>query len=122
MKAFFDTNILIDYLNGHQQAADEFKLYDDLNISIITYMEVLVGVRSSGHEAVVRRFLNSFNIVELSSDIADRTVEVRKELKVKLPDAIIYATARENNGLLVTRNTKGFSPDRPEVRLPYQIS
>ena len=43
MKALFDTNILIDYLLGYEEAAKEIELYDDIFISVITKMEVLVG-------------------------------------------------------------------------------
>ncbi len=37
----------------------------------------------------------------------------------RLPDAIIWATAREASALLVTRNTKDFPADVPGVRVPY---
>ena len=40
--AFFDTNILIDFLQGRDAAREEFSRYDDLAISIVTWMEVMV--------------------------------------------------------------------------------
>ncbi len=43
VKALFDTNILIDYLNGIPQAREEVALYDDSAISIISWMEVMAG-------------------------------------------------------------------------------
>lgn len=45
MKVLFDTNILIDYLLGHTVASKELEQYKDCQISIITKMEILVGVR-----------------------------------------------------------------------------
>ena len=50
MKAVFDTNILIDFLNGVEAAAKEIALYDDRAISVITQMEILVGVDGAEEE------------------------------------------------------------------------
>ena len=44
MKALFDTNILIDYLNGRDEAQRELAAYRQRLISIVTWMEVLAGV------------------------------------------------------------------------------
>ncbi len=43
MKAVFDTNILIDYLNGFKQAKKELSLYEEKLISVITRIEVMTG-------------------------------------------------------------------------------
>lgn len=43
MKALFDTNVLIDFLAGIPQARGEIDRYDDAAISIVTWMEVLIG-------------------------------------------------------------------------------
>ena len=43
VKVIFDTNILIDYLNGTPQAKAELTLYTDKAISIVTWMEIQVG-------------------------------------------------------------------------------
>jgi hypothetical protein len=40
---------------------------------------------------------------------------------MKLPDAIIWASARCNGRLLVTRNTKDFPAGDPVVRYPYEV-
>ncbi|MEF0942844.1 PIN domain-containing protein [Rhizobium sp. BR 362] len=45
VKALFDTNVLIDYLNAVPQARDELTRYGEKAISIITWMEVLVGAK-----------------------------------------------------------------------------
>ena len=45
VKALFDTNILIDYLNGFEQAKAELARYSDKAISLITWMEVIVGAQ-----------------------------------------------------------------------------
>lgn len=118
VKALFDTNILIDYLNGIEQAKIELDRYTDKAISMITWMEVMVGATPET-EAIVRGFLNSFLSLPIDEQVSDITVAVRKKHKVKLPDAIVWATAQVNGRILVTRNTKVFSSDEPGIRVPY---
>jgi predicted nucleic acid-binding protein len=120
VKALFDTNILIDYLNGVPEARDELGHYNSKAISIITWMEVMVGA-APAVEAATRAFLDSFDTVALDDQIAERAVALRKSHRVKLPDAIILASARERAMLLVTRNTKDFSAADPGVRIPYLL-
>lgn len=119
MKAVFDTNILIDYLNGVEQAKQTILSYDGM-ISVITKIEVLVGTKEEERDAVLS-FLKYFELIELNDDIAEKAVAIRQELRVKVPDAVIYATAQSKGTLLLTRNSKDFSPTRPDVHLPYSI-
>jgi predicted nucleic acid-binding protein len=56
----------------------------------------------------------------LSIGIAEQAVALRRDRRVKLPDAVIWATARSMGALLVTRNTKDFPADDPGVRVPYR--
>ncbi|CAN0605514.1 unnamed protein product, partial [Ectocarpus sp. 12 AP-2014] len=46
---------------------------------------------------------------------------VRVKNKVKLPDAIIWATAKYKNSLLITRNIKDFSMQSADIKIPYYI-
>lgn len=121
MKAVFDTNILIDYLNGFKQAKKELSLYEDKLISVITRIEVMTGARNKEQEKVLRKFLSSFTIHGLDNKIADRTVDLRRKFHMKTPDAIIYATAREQGCVVVSRNTKEFKKEWPDVRVPYKL-
>ena len=68
-----------------------------------------------------RDFLNAFRLIELCSDVADRAVSIRQDHRLKLPDAIIWATALVHGRLLITRDTKGFPADDPGVRVPYTM-
>lgn len=120
MKALFDTNILIDYLNGFVQAEAELNRYRTRLISRITWMEVLAGVETA-HEEETRRFLRIFRIEEITPAIATTAVALRREHRLRLPDAIILATARESGCLLVTRNVKDFHKDWPDIREPYRL-
>jgi hypothetical protein len=121
MKAVFDTNILIDYLNGIEAAQKELSQYRDRQISVITFIEVMVGAKESEEEKAIRGFLASFEVVELSAEIAQETISLRKSLRLKVPHAIVYATARSQGCILVSRNIKDLKPEWPDIRVPYQI-
>src|SRR5215831_2285930 len=88
----FDTCILIDYLRGVAQARAECNRYADRAISIITRMEVLAGA-TPANEDDARIFLSNFQLLALTLDVADRAAGIRRTQKIKLPDAIILATA-----------------------------
>ena len=111
VKALFDTNILIDYLNAVPEARDEIARYEGSAVSIITWMEVLIGARTEVEQAT-RRFLDGFEVVAVDGPIAERAVLLRQRHRIKLPDAIIWATADTRSLLLVTRNSSKIFPSR----------
>jgi predicted nucleic acid-binding protein len=121
MKAVFDTNILVDYLNGIDAAQSELNRYKTRLVSVITQLEILVGVADEMEERAVRSFLSTFRIIALTPAIAEEAVKVRTATRMKIPDAIVYATARDEGCLVVTRNKKDFKPAWPDVRIPYEI-
>ena len=120
MKALLDTNILVDYLNGIDAAREEIGRYETLLISAITWMEIMVGVNDDERQAI-RSFLSRFTQVSIDSEIAEIAVTIRRRFKIRLPDAIIWASAKRENALLVSRNIKDFPADSPGVRAPYQV-
>ncbi len=119
MTGLFDTNILIDYLNGVEAARLELERYPRRLVSSVTWMEVLVGARSDEEEDVIEMFLRDFTLVPLSREVARRAVELRRAHRMRLPDAIIWSSAESQSALLVTRNTKDFPRDAPGIRIPY---
>ena len=120
MKALLDTNILIDYLNGIDPAREEIARYEKPLISPISWMEVMVGVEEHEDKAI-RSFLSRFAQVNIDADVAEIAVAIRRSHKMRLPDAIVWASARRENALLVSRNTKDFPADSPGIRVPYQL-
>jgi predicted nucleic acid-binding protein len=120
VSVLFDTNILIDYLNGVEQAKIELERYSDKAISLITWMEVMVGATPETEE-ILRGFLNGFVNLPIDERVSNCAVILRKKHKIKLPDAIVWATAQVDKRLLVTRNTKDFSQDEPGIRVPYRL-
>ncbi len=119
MKALFDTSILIDYLSGIEAARKELAHYRERAISIITWMEVLAGTPTE-YETGTRGFLITFKILPVTAAVAEIAILLRKSRKLKLPDAIILATAQEDNRLFITRNTRDF-PSDASVRIPYRL-
>jgi predicted nucleic acid-binding protein len=117
--ALFDTCILIDYLNGVDAATDTLAEYgSDPAVSVITWMEVMVGAKRLNQETLTRRFLEQFKCLSVSEAIAEQAILIRSQHGVKLPDAIIGATAQVENRLLITRNVKDFK-SVPGVIYPY---
>ena len=120
VNALFDTNILIDYLKGVFSAQAERDLYRDKAISIITWMEVQVGT-SPSDQTQVDQFLRRFTLLPIDSAVAASAATLPRSNKIKLPDAIIWATAQTEGRLLVARNSKNFLAFHPDVRAPYVI-
>lgn len=120
MRALFDTNILIDFLNGIEVARKELSRYERPAISVVTWIEVLVGAKANA-EAETRKFLAGFEQIGVTPQVADRAVTLRKVDRMKVPDAIILATAQTENIVLVTRDAKEFSADMPGIRVPYRL-
>ena len=120
VKALFDTNILIDYLSGHEEARDELALYEKKWISLITWMEVMVGA-TAATEPAIKGFLAQFISLPIDDEVATIAVALRKKHRMKLPDAIIWATAQINGMILVSRNTNDFAATEPGIRVPYKL-
>ena len=119
--ALFDTNILVDFLQGADEAAREFAFYTDHAISIVSWIEVMVGVTPEAEEET-RAFLSRFEMVELGPAVAREAVALRRKWRIRLPDALIWASARTSGRLLVTRDAKAFPAGDPGVRHPYAVA
>lgn len=120
-EASFDSNILIDALNGFQPARNAIEPIEHKWISRISWIEVLAGVHPQT-AAETEQFLSKFDIDELDVPIARRAAEFRRERRgFKLPDAVILASAELNGRPLVTRNTRDFPADQPGIRVPYTL-
>jgi predicted nucleic acid-binding protein len=118
-RVLIDSNIVIDFLAGVPEARDEVRRYRERAISIITWIEVVAGLREEEQE--MREFLSrNFPVVDLSAGIAQEAATLRRTTRLKLPDAVILATAHASHRVLITRNTRDFSSG-PFIRIPYQL-
>ncbi len=117
----FDSNIIIDIGKGHTQAFEELQRYQRVAISIVTWMEVMSGSFTTQEEQASRVFLSNFELVHMDLPLAHIASSIRRQHRLKLPDAIIWATAKHKNTLLVTRNQKDFPTGLPDIRIPYRL-
>ena len=97
-----DTNIVLYLLDGDQTLVSllqEKQLY----LSFISELELLSYKGISEQEAVtIKRFVKECIVVDMASDIKDICIKLRRKYSLKLPDAIIAATARFLNIPLVS--------------------
>lgn len=119
MKAVIDTNVVVDFLQGHAGARAELDRYRDPSLSVVTWIEVMVGA-TADQESRLRAFLSSFELLGVSEAVAERAVLLRRTHRIRLPDALIWATAQIHERILVTRNTRDFPTGDPGIRVPYQ--
>ena len=117
---FFDTNILIDWLNDRPEAIAELSRYRKHRISRIVWTEILAG-ESLERRDVVRQVVAPFDVVELDARIAAAAADIRHRSRMKLLDALILATAQVYVAFLITRNTKDFPAALPGIRVPYNL-
>lgn len=118
-----DTNVLIEY-TGDLLPEKSYSFVSSIidqqfTISVINKIEVL-GHNTAGKD--IEDFIGLADIIELTEEITNKTIKLRKQYKTKLPDAIIAATALVNELTIITRNTKDFEKiEGLEVLNPYDI-
>lgn len=106
-KYLLDTNAVIGLLNG-APVANKLRTTIDLQpentaVSQITKMELLgFADITVTEENAIQLFLSKITVFPIDAAIEVRTIELRKTRKIKLPDAIVAATAIVNGLQLVT--------------------
>ncbi len=105
-----DSNIII-YIAQQKLMPDDFILSDDLLfVSDISWMETLGYTFSdSTEQQETEALLNVLVRLPIADAVVMKVVEIRQSRRMKLPDAIIAATALLNNCTVVTRNVADFS-------------
>lgn len=117
--AVFDTNILIDFSHQRPEAQKTLRQYSMRLISVVSWVEFLTGV-PEGQDKMSRAFLQDmFDIVYPDQKIYEQTLAIRRTRRLKLPDAMIYATCLVEQVPLLTRNTKDFDDTMEGVFIPY---
>ena len=78
-------------------------------ISIITNIELFATKKINSFEIKLLKQFVSYSIIHpLNQDLVEKTIQIRKNYNIKLPDAVIAATAIVQNLTLITRNIKDF--------------
>ena len=83
-------------------------------------MEVLgYQFRDTKEEEFIREMLEVFSVLFIDQKIANMAIQIRKRQRIKLPDAIIAATAKVLNLCLVTRNIDDFKKVEIQIANPF---
>ena len=107
-----DTNILIYHTEGSEVVSNIIRdalARKTFNVSVLTKIEFLGWEKHSpeGFEKC-SRLIKLSNVYLIDDDIAEKTIELKRRVKIKLADAVIAATALVNNFKLVTRNVDDY--------------
>ena len=114
IKYLLDTNTAIYYLQqqfppGAEKFIDDLITEEQPVISAITEIELFCWKTATDLDLeLLRNFINDALVIELEQSIKLRTADIRKVHRIKLPDAIIAATALVYDLTLLSRNVPDF--------------
>jgi predicted nucleic acid-binding protein len=126
----FDTDVLIAYLRGYQQAVDLLKALGaqgfDFSISPVTIIEILAGVRDTERERT-NELLDIFEVYAVDRSIAHSAGSFLRKYRKKgitlgVADVIIAATAIIHHLTLVTYNTNHYPMSELQILSPQSSS
>jgi len=124
----FDSDILVWHLRGNTSATSAMEAEPAREISVVSYMEVLRGVRDKKELRDVKSFLAEFGfrVLPLSESIGQLAAAYVEKfylrIRMSVPDALLAATAAEFGLPLATGNTKHFPPlDGLDIR-PFRVT
>lgn len=107
-----DSNVLIDYVadrfKSNQLKALDLIFDEEFSVSVMTKIEILGYNGVPEEEARMIEFLSNADVIPLNEEVVERTILLRKAIKIKTPDAIIAASALVNGFTLITNNTTDF--------------
>ena len=113
-----DSNILIYLSKGDLDFSKITQGYSNIYISVISYMEALgFNFKNESEKKLIEQLLRSIEVIHTDAEIASAVVEYRSRSKIKLPDAIILATAKKMKADLKTANVRDFKNADKGVRL-----
>lgn len=105
-RLLLDTNAVVSLLRGHGELLAAVKQAQWIGISIITEIEFLAFPDLAQDDAgLFATFLDRVSIVDLShhqTALRDQIIGLRQKLRLRLPDAIIVASALDREAALVT--------------------
>ncbi len=109
-----DTDVIIWYMRGNSNAFKAIEKYKGFTISVVTYMELVQGMRNKKELALLRKALKSWNtkIIYITEEISSKAMFYVEQHylshSVQLADALIGATAVSHGISLLTSNDKHY--------------
>jgi predicted nucleic acid-binding protein len=104
-KILIDTNIALYLLGGDATLAlalDQKEIF----LSVVSEMELLSYPKITEVEIKrIKSFIADCNLLELTPTVKERTITIRRNYNLKLPDAIIAATAIQANISLISADS-----------------
>ncbi|NBC84297.1 MAG: PIN domain-containing protein [Bacteroidetes bacterium] len=121
-----DTNAVSDYFSASfpsKGLAFMDSIVDSIpNLSVITQIELLCWKTDADKEQKVKDFIADSLVLQIDAEVISNCVHIRRELKIKTPDAIIAATALAYGFILITNNIKDFGKiEGLEIINPHQL-
>lgn len=110
----YDTDVLIWFTRGNERAAKAFEKDTEKCLSIQSYMELLQGAKDRAEQKLLKDFIHTYDfaVLPITENIAHRALIYVEEYSLaagmRSADALIAATAVENNLALMSANTKHF--------------
>ena len=116
-----DTNSVIYFFNGEEPISKLIKEAENsISISFITKIELLCFETENDTTKKIAEFINEIEVVYISDEIIEMTIDYRKTVKLKIPDAIIAATAKVKELTLVTAD-KSLTQKLKELKIVNPI-
>jgi predicted nucleic acid-binding protein len=109
-----DTDVLIWYMRGNSNALDELENHKNFSISVVTYMELVQGMRNKQELTALRKALKSWNckIIYITEEISSKAMFYVEQHylshSMQIADALIGATAVYYGVHLLTGNGKHY--------------
>ncbi|MCF6319120.1 MAG: type II toxin-antitoxin system VapC family toxin [Proteobacteria bacterium] len=109
-----DTDVIIWYMKGNANAKKTIGNYRRFNISVVTYMELIQGMRNKNELSALRKALKAWNanVLSINEDISNRAMFYVEQFylshSIQLADALIAATAVSHGTTVLTGNNKHY--------------
>jgi len=108
-----DTNAVIELLKGHLPSKGDEWLENIVgenlhHLSVINKIELLGFNGVPAEMQLLEDFIAASNVLPLTEAVVRQTIDIRRTYKIKLPDAVIAATALVHGLTMISRNLSDF--------------
>ena len=109
-----DTDVIIWYMRGNPTARETIEKHNGFTISVVTYMELVQGMRNKNELTALRKALKSWNtkLIYITEEISSKAMFYVEQHylshSMQLADALIGATAVSHGIPLLTGNAKHY--------------